>query len=459
MPQTKLTGCLAELSIFIKSLNASTLPNRQGEKPFVLRSHEQNRNHQGAQLGSFASISERQKNCEKQIIFGGRGLTMADLLAERILLLLAIKAPDAKIDLGHIYEKVSRDVACAGGEVSEGDLELELKRLEAEGLVEERGGQYYITEGGRSALMSRLPSVSGKMNLSYRMVLAAKEYYPRVADQILPFLRGRPVSVVKVFSDEADPLNKVKPLFVRYARYKPKPKFIEIGDRRDLMEYVDDHAVDFVPYVHGFEAKEPDWLIIDLDAGEGLKSSAEGFLAVKFVAEKVYRLLEGCGIRPAVKFSGSRGMQVWASLDNSGMPKGDLFAHYRRLVQLIQKKVEEDIAREGVPEGLRGLFGKPDGSEGLTTAKVAGKEERTKKVLLDWSSMKPMGDVRAPFSMHYKTGLVSCPVDPNRIMQFDPSGAAPDKVAEKAETLGRLFLLEKSSAAELLRQLGLEGGN
>ncbi|MEN3051683.1 MAG: hypothetical protein ABC596_07745 [Candidatus Methanosuratincola petrocarbonis] len=375
---------------------------------------------------------------------------MTDFLAERILLLLAIKAPDAKIDLGHIYEKVSRDVAFTGGEVSEEELKLELRKLEAEGLVEEREGLYYITEGGRSALVSRLPAVSGKMNLSYRRVLAAKEYYPRVADQILPFLRGRPVSVVKVFSDEADPLNKVKPLFVRYARYKPKPTFIQIGDRRDLMGYVDDHAVDFVPYVHGLEMKEPDWLIIDLDAGEGLKSAAGGFLAVKFVADKVYRLLEGCGIRPAVKFSGSRGMQVWASLDNSRMPKGDLFAHYRRLVQLIQKKVEEEIAREGVPEGLRGLIDQQDGSEGLTTAKVAGKEARTKKVLLDWSSMKPMGDVRAPFSMHYKTGLVSCPVDPSRILEFDPSEAAPGRVAEEAGRLSRFFSFEKSSPDMLL---------
>ncbi|MEN3017414.1 MAG: hypothetical protein ABC612_08435, partial [Candidatus Methanosuratincola petrocarbonis] len=210
---------------------------------------------------------------------------MPDFLRERILLLLAIKAPEAKIDVDHIHEKVCRDVACAGGEASKQDLERELRELEAEGLTENRGGLYYITENGRSALRSRLPAVAGKMNLSYRMVLAAKEYYPRVADQILPFLRGRAVSVIKVFSDDSDPLNKVKPLFVRYAKYKPKPTFIEIESREGLMGYVDDHTVDFVPYVHRIGAKEPDWLIIDLDAGEGLKSAAGGFLAVKLVAE------------------------------------------------------------------------------------------------------------------------------------------------------------------------------
>ncbi len=373
---------------------------------------------------------------------------MRAALRDHILLLLAIKAPDARIDLDHIHEKVSRDLVSAGGEAApKGGLERELRRLEVDGLLERKEGLYYITEAGRSLLRSRLIDVADHLNLSYRMVLNAKEYYPRVADQILPFLMGRPVSVIKVFSDESDPLNKVKPLFVRYARYKPKPAFIRIESKEDLMRYVDDHAVDFVPYVHGFDAKEPDWLIIDLDAGEGLKSASEGFLAVKFVAEKVFRLLERSGIRPAVKFSGSRGMQVWASLDNTKMPGGDLFAHYRKLVQLIQTRMEEAIAQEGIPETLRGIAEKEGG---LTTAKVAGKEERVRKVLLDWSSMKPMGDVRAPFSIHYKTGLVSCPVDPSRILDFDPTEATPEKVSRDAERLSRFFALEEGSPEGLL---------
>ncbi|MDH7556502.1 MAG: DNA primase small subunit domain-containing protein [Candidatus Methanosuratincola sp.] len=380
---------------------------------------------------------------------------MAGNLRDHILLLLAIKAPEARIDVEHICEKVSRDASRSGGwALTKEGLIAELKKLEAEGLVESRGGFHYITDAGRSELRSRLPEASEYLNLSYRMVLAAKEYYPRAADQILPFLRGRPVSVIKVFSDESDPIGKVKPLFVRYARYKPKPEFIRIETKEELLRYVDDHAVDFVPYVHDFSAKEPSWLVVDLDAGEGLKGAPEGFLAVKFVAEKVFRLLEGCGISPAVKFSGSRGMQVWAALDNGRMPKGDLFAYYRRLVQLVQARVEDEIAKEGVPEALRGLADQAAGGGGLTTAKVAGKGERARKVLLDWSSMKPMGDVRAPFSIHYKTGLVSCPVDPSRILEFDPAEAAPGRVAEEAWRLSRFFSLEKGNPERLLERTG-----
>ncbi|MEJ5292489.1 MAG: hypothetical protein WHS82_02745 [Candidatus Methanosuratincola sp.] len=398
---------------------------------------------------------------------------MSETLSDHILLLLAIKAPKAEIDLDHIYEKVSRDLSRGLKKtVRKEEVAGELTSLEAKGLVESMGGLYYITGAGRSEIKSRLQQVASRLNLSYRMVLAAKDYYPRVADRILPFLRGRPISVVKVFSDESDPAGKVKPLFVRYTRYKPSPQHIRIESGDQLMGYVDDHAVDFIPYVHGFSRKEPSWLVIDLDAGEGLKGVPEGFLAVKFVAEKVFMLLEGSGVKPAVKFSGSRGMQVWAALDNSKLPSGDPFAHYRRIIQLVQARVEEEIAREGVPGELRGLVSGSGGSAGmgagnkggdvglggeiggLTTAKVAGKAERARKVLLDWSSMKPMGDVRAPFSIHYKTGLVSCPVDPSRIMEFDPSEAAPEKVAETSERLAGFFLLEEGNPRRLLERLG-----
>lgn len=403
---------------------------------------------------------------------------MPETLSDHILLLLAIKAPEAEIDLGHIHEKVSRDLSRGLNKpVRKEEVAGELASLEAKGLVESRGGLYYITGAGRSEIMSRLPQAASRLNLSYRMVLAAKEYYPRVSEHILPFLRGRPVSVVKVFSDESDPAGKVKPLFVRYARYKPSPQHIRIDSEDQLMGYVDDHAVDFIPYVHGFTRKEPSWLVIDLDAGEGLKGVPEGFLAVKFVAEKVFRLLEGSGVKPAVKFSGSRGMQVWAVLDNSRLPSGDPFAHYRRIIQLVQARVEGEIAREGVPGELMGLVsgiggsagtgaglggevggvcagGEGAGGGGLTTAKVAGKAKRARKVLLDWSSMKPMGDVRAPFSIHYKTGLVSCPVDPSRIMEFDPSEAAPERVAGSSDRLAGFFLLEESDPRRLLERIG-----
>ncbi len=367
-------------------------------------------------------------------------------IRDRILLLLSIKEAGKHIDLDHILEKVSRD---EGRKIETSELIQELDSLTKEGLITSGQEGYAITDEGLEKIKERLTSIGGSLNLSYRMMLVAREYYSQVADQIMPFLRGRPVSVVKIFSDDHDPIHKIKPLFVRYARYKPKPIFISIDSKETLMRYVDDHAVDYIPYVHGFDMKEPDWLVIDLDAGDELKSREEGFLAIKFVAKEISNFLEENEVLPAVKFSGSRGVQVWAALDNAKLPKGDPFAAYRSLIQKIQKKIEDRISTAQVPAEIKHLV-----ERGLTTSSVAKKEERSMKVLIDWSSMKPYGDVRAPFSLHYKTGLISCPIDPSRLMSFNPEEAKPELVSRDAERLSRYFEIERSDPSLLLKTCG-----
>ncbi|MGQ9759670.1 MAG: non-homologous end-joining DNA ligase LigD [Candidatus Methanomethylicaceae archaeon] len=374
---------------------------------------------------------------------GLMGVTVGD----RILLLLSIKETGKFIDFGHIFEKVVRD---EGRPIKESEIIAELDELIGEGLVKSDQNRYAITEKGFEKIVERLSLIEDNLNLSYRMVLVAKEYYGKIADYIMPFLKERPVSVVKIFSDEQDPLRKVKPLFVRYARYKPKPTFISINNREVLMRYVDDHAIDYIPYVHGFNMKEPDWLVFDLDAGEDLKSKEEGFLAIKFVAKELYNFLEENQVLPALKFSGSRGIQVWAVLDNFKIPGGDLFATYRTIIQKVQGKIEERISGAKVPLELRPLV-----EGGLTTSSVAKKEERSKKVLIDWSSMKPYGDVRAPFSLHYKTGLISCPIDPARVISFQPEEAKPEQVSREAEHLRQHFELVKSDPSHLLKSCSL----
>ncbi|MCS7097750.1 MAG: hypothetical protein NZ922_02075 [Candidatus Methanomethyliaceae archaeon] len=367
---------------------------------------------------------------------------MKPTIEDRILLLLAIKEKGKYIDLEHILEKVSRD---ENRKIDYSEILNELNSMANRGLININKNGYSISERGYNEILNKLPIIGDGLNLSYRMVLLAKQYYPKVADYILPFLKERPISVVKIFSDEEDPIGRIKPLFVRYAKYKPKPIFISINSVEELMRYVNDHAIDYIPYIHGFDMKAPDWLVIDLDAGEGLKSE-EGFLAVKFVTKEVYNFLMEYDVIPAIKFSGSRGMQIWASLDNSKIHGLDKFAAYRALIQRIQVKIEERLKGSSAPSKL-----KPFIEKGLTTSTVAKKEERAYKILLDWSSMKPYGDVRAPFSLHYRTGLVSCPIDPNRIMEFQIVEADSYNVIKNRERLSKFFELNKSDPSKLLR--------
>jgi DNA primase len=376
---------------------------------------------------------------------------MEATLEDRVLLLLSIKEEGKFIGFGHIAEKVVRDTR---GEATEEEVREVLDRLLSAKLAVEAQGKYAATEQGKQEILGRLKLVGSELNLSYQMVLRARSYYPRAAQHMLPFLRGRATSVVKVFSDPASPLRRLKPLFVRYARYKPKPVFITIEDEERLLSYVDAHAIDFIPYVHRLASREPDWFILDLDAGSAFKEHPGGFELLKIVTDKVMEVLEEYGVAPRVKFSGSRGMQVWSRLDNEALPRGDLFALYRRLAVFVQQETEKKL-QELPSHTLERFYEVVAEDKPITTSTVAKKAEREDQVLVDWSSMKPRGDVRAPFSMHYKTGLISRPVERRRILDFDPSEAEPERVAERLPALAGAFTLELSDPTELFK--GLEG--
>lgn len=355
---------------------------------------------------------------------------------DRILLLLSIKETGKIIDFEHIAKKTVRDEK----EISEAGVKKILDELASSGMISKKPNGYVITEKGIERIRNRLKEIGSELNLSYRLVLKARDYYPKAAEALVPFLEGRATSVVKIFSDEGDPVNKIKPLFVRYARYKPKPVFIQINSTEELLSYVDAHAIDFIPYVHKLNSGEPDWFILDLDAGQAFKNYERGFELLKIATEKVAEVLEKHEIIPNIKFSGSRGVQIWSKLHS--LPQiADLFALYRRLAVAVQEKAEKKI--QELPSKILEEFysvvakGKP-----VTTSIVAKKEERADQILIDWSSMKINGDVRAPFSIHYKTGLVSCPIERRRLLEFQTSEAEPEKVAENISRLAEAFKLE-----------------
>ncbi|MHA1610284.1 MAG: non-homologous end-joining DNA ligase LigD, partial [Candidatus Njordarchaeales archaeon] len=236
-----------------------------------------------------------------------------------------------------------------------------------------------------------------------------------------------------------------------YAKLKPK-RYNFINSFDDLMRYVNAHAIDYIPYVHRLGKNYPDWLIIDIDAGEDIKNVGEiGFRFIKEITKEVYDIIkEELGMYPCVKFSGSRGFQIWLSLDK---PIGS-FEDYRKAVEIIQDSVEKRL--EGKYDELRSDFGDIFDIP-ITTSTVAKKELRRRRILLDWSSLKPEGDVRAPYSMHYKTGLVSVPVDIRDLKNFTLDQARVENVVAQKDKLAKIFELKPSPTEELLKKLGKGG--
>jgi bifunctional non-homologous end joining protein LigD len=372
---------------------------------------------------------------------------------ERIALLLSIKEKGKLVEFDHIYEKVSRDVKfLEKRDVSKDEIISNLKSLEEEGLIKNVNGKYAPEDKIHDYISNLISQKEKVLNRSYILVWKAKHYYPIVSNLILPYLKDRPTSVVKVFSGKNNPIEEIDPIFVRYAKYKPKPQHIIINSSDKLMEYVHDHCIDFIPYVHKLNANEPDLFVLDLDAGKKIIEKESGFTFLKYITKELYDMLIEFEINPMIKFSGSRNFQIWAKFDNSKFKsKEDLFAQYRRLAikiqNLLEKRLQEKrkILEEEFPE-FKEL-------KQFTTSQVAHKEERKDKVLVDWSSMKPQGDVRAPFSVHYKTGLVSVPLLKEEIDEFSVLEAEPMNLIKKIKEGKRFPELVLSDPTKILKIL------
>jgi DNA primase len=373
---------------------------------------------------------------------------------ERIALLLSIKEKGKLVEFDHIFEKVSRDVKfLEKRDVSKDEIISNLKTLEEEGLIKNVNGKYAPEDKIHDYISNLISQKEKVLNRSYILVWKAKHYYPVVSNLMLPYLKDRPTSVVKIFSGKNNPIGEIDPIFVRYAKYKPKPQHIVINSSDKLMEYVHDHCIDFIPYVHKLNVNEPDLFVLDLDAGKKIFEKKSGFTFLKYITKELYDMLVEFEINPMIKFSGSRGFQIWARLDNSKFKsKEDLFAQYRRLAieiqNLLEKRLQEKrkIIEEEFPE-FKEL-------KEFTTSQVAHKEEREDKVLVDWSSMKPQGDVRAPFSMHYKTGLISVPLFKEEIDEFSVLEAEPMNLIKKIKEGKRFPELVLSDPTRILKILG-----
>lgn len=347
--------------------------------------------------------------------------------ADHLLMSLAIKRRGKFVDLEHIREKVSRD---ARRELSQEDIRELLDDLISRGRVEERNGEFAISDGGREYFERRWREIRGELNPDYLKVYRAKRYYPHVVPTLLEFFKDRWVSVFRLFTGRA------------WLQRKLGPRYITIRSERDLQRWLDVHGIDFIPYLHRPNSDRPDWLVVDFDAGKAVR-----FEDAKRVVEATRGVLRDFGIDPALKFSGSRGFQLWAQFKPHELPDGyrpkplrterrqrNFFTFYSDIVRFLESEVAKQLP-------------------GLTTSETARKEARRDKVLLDASIIKPMGDVRAPYSMHFKTGLISMPLQIKELRFFDPEMADPERVVERYQKRGNEFKLHPVDGSPLFEKV------
>lgn len=259
------------------------------------------------------------------------------------------------------------------------------------------------------------------------------DYYARVAPVLLPHIADRPMSFQR-FPDGvgakgffAKNAPKGTPEWVRTVRL-PVPgsskdretlDFVVVGDLPTLvwaanLAALELHVPQWTVGPRG-GVREPDRLVLDLDPGAPatIVECAEVALLLK-------DLLEADGLRPVAKTSGSKGMQVSASVTPTSDDRTSSYAH--------------DLARRLEKE-------RPD----LVLSRMA-RNLREGKVFLDWSQNRAAKTTVAPYALRARAQQwVSTPLTWDEVASARRSGRPEDlrfradQTLERVQDMGDLF--------------------
>ncbi len=217
------------------------------------------------------------------------------------------------------------------------------------------------------------------------------DYLDGVRDRILPVLRARPLSVIRVHRGQEAFMQKNVPKYtpdwVETTRVwaeasKREVSYALCNDRRTLLWFANQRAVEYHPALATVD--HPDrmtHLVVDLDPPE-----PEAFANAAAVAHLVRSVLEDAGLTGSAKTSGSKGLHVFVPIDRHA-PTEDAAAALRAIAARVER-LDPDLA---------------------TTAFL--REDRAGKVFVDATRVGG-ATVAAAFSPRVRPGTpVSFPVD------------------------------------------------
>ena len=143
------------------------------------------------------------------------------------------------------------------------------------------------------------------------------DYYLAVADSLLPYLRSRPIHLLRYpdgidgewfYQKQVPHLPSWVPT-VDVSGGDQEARYIVCGDRDTLLYMVNLGSIDFHPWLSRIDDLDaPDWAVIDLDA------KGSSFAKVVRVARTLARVLHGMETAGYPKTSGKSGMHVYVPL-------------------------------------------------------------------------------------------------------------------------------------------------
>ncbi|GAA2695743.1 DNA polymerase domain-containing protein [Actinoplanes palleronii] len=173
------------------------------------------------------------------------------------------------------------------------------------------------------------------------------DYLDVVADRLIPVLRDRPLSVIRVLRGQDRFMQKNLPKYTPdwvprttvWAEASKREVSYALGnDRRTLLWFGNQRAVEFHPALAlAATPHRQTHLIMDLDPPEG-----GGFAVAVSAARLVRQALADAGMSGAVKTSGSKGLHVFVPL--AGDPAPEDVAAAQRAVAARAERIDPELA-------------------------------------------------------------------------------------------------------------------
>jgi bifunctional non-homologous end joining protein LigD len=173
------------------------------------------------------------------------------------------------------------------------------------------------------------------------------DYLDAVGERVVPVLRDRPLSVIRVRPGQPPFMQKNVPKYTpEWVRTVPvwaeashrEVSYALCNDRRTLLWFANQRAVEYHPALALVDAPDrPTHLVLDLDP-----PVEDGFRLAVRAARLVRQALADAGLAGAVKTSGSKGVHIYVPLDGTLGPE-DVGAATRALA-VRAERLDPDLA-------------------------------------------------------------------------------------------------------------------
>jgi DNA ligase D len=245
------------------------------------------------------------------------------------------------------------------------------------------------------------------------------DYLDTIRDRVIPHLRDRPLSVIRVLRGQAPFMQKNVPKYTPpwvptvslwAESSKREVSYALCNDRPTLLWFANQRAVEYHPtLIRADRWDRPTHLVLDLDPPEGSDQRSAFPLAVQ-AAHLVRQVLTDLGLAGAVKTSGAKGVHIFIPVDPD-VPIEDMAAATRAIAARAER-LDPALA---------------------TTAFI--REDRGGKVFLD-STRAGGATVVSVYSPRVRPGTpVSFPVDWDQLDRVTPADftvhTAPPLIADR----------------------------